>query len=78
MYLDPEEIIKIIDVIDCPSVELKLDVGDEMYKLVADYGLRHIEEDDYFKIGFHKMLTKALKQNPVDESTGQLFLDFDE
>ena len=76
LYLSDDEFLKIVEVIDAPSVELKMDIGDEMYRMVAEYGLRHVESDDYFKIGFYKLLAKSLLK-PLQDDEGQLYFQFD-
>jgi len=77
LYLSEEEVLQIVEVLDCPSVELKMDVGDELYRLISEYGLRYIEKDDYFKIGFHKLLENSLLK-PLKDETGQTYFSFDE
>ncbi len=72
---DPEETLMITDMIDCPSVELKMDVGDIMFKRVSDYAKEHMTNEDYFKVGFSMMLG-SLGDKLIEDSSGQLVFDF--
>ena len=75
MKYDPEESITITDMIDCPSVELKLDVGDVMYDNVVEYAKASMTDQDYFKAGFGMMIN-SLGDKLVRDPSGQLVFDF--
>jgi hypothetical protein len=72
---DPEETLMITDMIDCPSVEMKVDVGDIMFKNVVDYAKESMTDQDYFKVGFGLMLG-SLGDKLIEDSSGQLIFDF--
>ena len=75
MKYDPEESIMITDMIDCPSVELRMDVGDVMFENIVEYAKACMTDQDYFKAGFSIMID-SLEDKLVKDSSGQLVFDF--
>jgi len=73
---DTEETIVITDMIDCPSVELRMDVGDVMYETVVEYAKERMTDADYFKAGFSIMI-ESLGDKLVKDHSGQLAFDFE-
>lgn len=74
-YRNQEDSIVIKSMIDCPSVEMELDVGDNMYEDVVKFAKRNMTDADYFKVGFTLMLARLSDKK---DHNGQLNFDFDE
>ena len=74
MEPDPEETIVITEMVDCPSVEMQMEVGDKMYMALVNYAKRNMTNEHYFKAGFNMMIEGyKLKK----DHSGQLNFSFD-
>jgi hypothetical protein len=73
---DDEDVIKILNMTDCDSVEIDMDVGDNMYEAVVEYAKKNMNDSDYFKAGFTLMLEQFVDKSE-DRGNGQIDFDFD-
>ena len=73
---DDEDVIKILNMTDCDSVEIDMDVGDNMYEAVVEYAKKNMDDSDYFKAGFTLMLEQFVDKSE-DRGNGQIDFDFD-
>lgn len=73
---DDEDVIKILSMTDCESVEINMDVGDNMYDAVINYAKKNMNDSDYFKAGFTLML-EQFGDKSDNMGNGQIDFDFD-
>lgn len=71
-----EDVIKILSMVDCASVEINMDVGDNMYEAVVDFAKKNMDDSDYFKAGFTLMLEQFADKSD-NRGNGQIDFDFD-
>tara|TARA_B100002019_G_C21186451_1_gene556484 strand:- start:640 stop:897 length:258 start_codon:yes stop_codon:yes gene_type:complete len=78
-YIDPEETIKILNMIEEPSYKINMEVGDIMYRDIVDLAKRRLSEEEqehlFFKAGFEYLLEKSIKEE-LRCTNGQLAFDF--
>lgn len=54
--------IKILSMTDEPYCKMDLDIDDKAYDLFVEEGKRLATDDDYFNLGFHKVLEKSVEK----------------
>lgn len=56
-------VIKILSTTDEASVKLELDMDDEAYERIAEIGRDSATDDDFFRLGFTKVMEEYLEEN---------------
>ena len=63
MEIDKVPVIKIVDTIEEESVKLQLDMDDEAYTTLVRIGKEEASDDDFFKIGFIKVMEDYIAES---------------
>lgn len=57
--------LRILKIDDVPMVRMKMEMEDEVFDTIVDYGKEVSTKEDYFEIGMRKILTESINQGTL-------------